>query len=394
MSSAYVVERFPAWKPRKTVYSRKADMSPYERLPSTTCWPPTASTASSDALSARETPASISAETPATWTASRSASLTRTSYVAPAAVSPEKRRSVRTLEMARSASADASASRCCTSCCRSLIRRPDHCESSDAAGKAARPTAHSAGDNLNIMPTQPTIMIEPRAAATACVVATFCSACVSADSRESSSPLRVTSKKASSCRSSESNVRRRSEAEMASPAEVSVSERPAIITDCAVNSAKSAPATRAGVQKPSPARQTSIASPTAFGKTSEMTDDALSSAKPPASRQRSGQTRSSTCAAKLLLLPPAGGTAAVAAALTVLVVAADLAALVVLVVAAVAAALVVLVVAADAVALVLVEPVLWRRRMLLGSSGGRLIAWQARRRASINMFATVRFVLF
>ena len=67
-----------------------------------------------------------------------------------------------------------------------------------AAGKAARPTAQSAGEILHIMPTQPTTMMAPRAAATEWVVATFCSACVSADSRLSSSPLRVTSKKASS----------------------------------------------------------------------------------------------------------------------------------------------------------------------------------------------------
>ena len=70
---------------------------------------------------------------------------------------------------------------------------------------------------------------------------------MSADRRESSSPERVTSKKASSCFSSELNVLRRSEAEIASPAAVSVCERPAIMTDCTENSAKSAPAARVGV---------------------------------------------------------------------------------------------------------------------------------------------------
>ena len=128
------------------------------------------------------------------------------------------------------------------------MRRPLNCDSSVAAGKAARPTAQSAGEILHIMPTQPTTMMAPRAAATEWVVATFCSACVSADSRLSSSPLRVTSKKASSCSSSDRKVRRRSDAEIDSPAAVSVWERSPIITDWTVKSAQSAPAARAGVQ--------------------------------------------------------------------------------------------------------------------------------------------------
>ena len=44
-----------------------------------------------------------------------------------------------------------------------------------------------------------------------------------------------------------------------------------------------------------------MASPTAFGNTSEMTEEPASSAKPPASRHLSGHTSSATCCRKLLL---------------------------------------------------------------------------------------------
>ena len=43
-----------------------------------------------------------------------------------------------------------------------------------------------------------------------------------------------------------------------------------------------------------------MASPTAFGNTSEMTEEPASSAKPPASRHLSGHTSSATCCRKVL----------------------------------------------------------------------------------------------
>eukprot|EP00965_Chrysotila_dentata_P206825 6183766-Pleurochrysis_carterae.AAC.2 len=230
------------------------------------------------------------AATKATLVARVSAAFTLCSYRLAASCSAEKSRSVRSEPRQRCASAVASASASCTALCFDLTLCPAAREKSTAGGKTDTANAHNDGESDTIIAAQPTIISAPRAPATRCVVTTFCSAAVSAESRLSSSPVRWLSKKASSCRNSDSNALVRSRAATRSPATASSCERPATRTACSVKSASNAPAAAWGVQLGSALRHWSSTAPAAFGKDTEMTELLASSARPIPSSLRSGYT--------------------------------------------------------------------------------------------------------